>query len=333
MVVASTLSVIGISLLLFLVVSALARWARSAAAPSGSGANEIESNTAARHIYRSVITAFGFAAALLVAVSSLAVVLPELYGLPLALAPGIAMSGGLLLFASTAAPRTPRSVSAVTRASLESRHFWSFGGPRDFLPPLLISFSLIAFLLWAGPRSSVDEDGLYRTITIVSGDTTSISGPYPGCFYGGPLIGVTLLLLGSTVAALGRIATTPAPPRATADGDDGYWRRATTRVVSTMTTTALLAYFAGVTLMAGVATRSAATTSVVSGEAPAAPAITGAAIMLIGGALLALASLVLGLVAVNLSTTIVRQASAFPSISPIPEGLKNTTSSGRASRD
>lgn len=307
MVISPALVIITTAILLLLALSALVRWARQVG-PSSIAASESPSNTAARHIHRSVVIAFVFAAILVLAIAALATAMPGLFGLPLALAPGVAMSAGLLLFACTTAPRTVDT--PTRRASLDSRHFWSFGGPRDFLPPLLTSFALIAFLLWTGASSSADETGLYRTITVISGDTTSISSPYPGWFYGGPLIAVTLLLLGSALAALARIATTPAPPLLSADGEDSHWRRAATRVVSTMTTAALLAYFGGVAIMAGITTRSASTTHTSSGEVLDDRAIVTATTMLIGGTILALASLASALAAIALSTTLLRRASA-----------------------
>ncbi|WP_104135704.1 hypothetical protein [Cryobacterium sp. Y62] len=220
---------------------------------------------------------------------------PGWYGLPLMLAPGLAAVAGLLVFA-LAPTRMVSTGSSKRSADLLPRRPWSYGPAWGFLLPLIAAAAVIAFAIVAGFASSPTPDGSYRSITVGS----STSGPYPGWFYGLPLIGLTVLLAAATLFALGRIASSP---RSESFGElDRIVRVLATRVVMQLSSGALFLYFGGVLLFAGWATTNAATVfapgdgGVVSNVQPAAfiglsEVIVGLLMALLGGVLVVLSLL------------------------------------------
>lgn len=219
---------------------------------------------------------------------------PGWYGLPLMLAPGLAAVAGLLVFALT--PTRMVSTGASRRsADLSPRRPWSYGPAWGFLLPLIAAAAVIAFAIVAGFASSPQPDGSYRSITVGPGT----SGPYPGWFYGLPLIGLTVLLAAATLFALGRIASSPRSDRF---GElDRIVRVLATRVVMQLSSGALFLYFGGVLLFAGWATTNAATVfapggGVVSNVQPTAfiglsEVVVGLLVALLGGVLVVLSVL------------------------------------------
>jgi len=220
------------------------------------------------------------------------------YGLPLLVAPGIAVAIGVLVFALLSARivsyRGPRR-----SASLMPRTAWCYGPAWGFLLPLIAAGAVIAFAIAAGLASSQQPDGAFRSIRI----GTSVTGPYPGWYYGVPLIAVTVLLAGVTVFALGHIASAP---RSAADNDpidelDRIVRILSTRTVMQLSSGALFLYSGCVSMVAGWATSNAATTfasgsRVLQHRQPAtAIGVTeisvGVAFALLGGVLLTLSIL------------------------------------------
>lgn len=239
---------------------------------------------------RRALAAVGLSIVLFVAVAWIGIAAPQLLGLPLGLAPGIAVSGGLLLFAATPSARIARQES--TSASLDPRAPWSFGRRGTFALPLTVAGALIAFLVWTGISSSPDENGLRRTISL--GDATSMStaSPYPGWFYGLPLILVTVALAVTTMLALARVSTTPSMPAVALTELDRRWREASTRVITHLSTAALLGYFGGTAFIAGQATHSVATVLDASGYADRQPESAAGITMMVAGAALAATGLV-----------------------------------------
>ncbi|WP_104081794.1 hypothetical protein [Cryobacterium sp. Y11] len=220
---------------------------------------------------------------------------PGWYGLPLMLAPGLAAAAGLLVFALTPT-RVVSARSSRRSADLLPRRPWSYGPAWGFLLPLIAAAAVIAFAIVAGLASSPQPDGGYRSITVGS----STSGPYPGWFYGLPLIGLTVLLTAATLFALGRIASSPRSERF---GEiDRIVRVLATRVVMQLSSGALFLYFGGVLLFAGWATTNAASVfapdggGVVSNVQPAAfiglsEVVVGLLVALLGGVLVVLSVL------------------------------------------
>ncbi|WP_129590539.1 hypothetical protein [Cryobacterium aureum] len=219
---------------------------------------------------------------------------PGWYGLPLMLAPGLAATLGLLVFA-LCPTRIVTDRSSRRSADLVPRRVWSYGPAWGFLLPLSAAVAVVVFAIIAGLASSAQLDGAFRSITIGS----STSGPYPGWYYGLPLIGLTVLLAAATLFALGGIASAARSERF-AELDRAV-RILATRVVMQLSSGALFLYFGGVLLFAGWATRNAATVFAPGGVAlssaqPAAAiglteVIVGLVAALLGGVLVILSIL------------------------------------------
>jgi hypothetical protein len=86
----------------------------------------------------------------------------------------------------------------------------------------------------------------------------AVASPYPGWFYGVPLISMTIVLASLVLLTLHRIA---AAPRNSAPGlrdVDSAIRRQLTGFVMFLASCSLLIYFGGVVLVAGMTTQNAA---------------------------------------------------------------------------
>ncbi|WP_140425732.1 hypothetical protein [Cryobacterium sp. N19] len=219
---------------------------------------------------------------------------PGWYGLPLMIAPGLAATLGLLVFA-LCPTRIVTDRASRRSADLMPRRVWSYGPAWGFLLPLTAAATVVAFAIIAGLASSPQPDGAFRSITIGS----STAGPYPGWYYGLPLIGLTVLLAAATLFALGRIASA-ARSEQFSDLDRAV-RILATRVVMQLSSGALFLYFGGVLLFAGWTTSNAATVFAPGGVAlssvqPAAAiglteVIAGLVVALLGGVLVILSIL------------------------------------------
>jgi hypothetical protein len=209
---------------------------------------------ARRRIFLAVAVTIAVAAILLRASTSL----PGLLGLPLALAP--TLSGALGLLAYAALP--PRSVAVAEdeprEADLAPR------GPGDratraaLVGPAVLTLLTVALLVATGTTAIPDETGLGRRIGFETAHQGSASGPYPGWFYGVPLLVGTAVLALATVVALRRVSTTPAFPRQELLPFDRQWRRTSVRVLSALTCAALSLQLGGLSLIGGSALRNAA---------------------------------------------------------------------------
>ncbi|WP_150308502.1 hypothetical protein [Planctomonas psychrotolerans] len=214
-------------------------------------------NGASRMRALAAITASAVAFAFFFALNE---VRPDAFGLPLLLAPGAAAIVGLtVLGAIPPARMNTVTLSPRRSASLAPRRPWSFGPPWAYLIPLTAAVSAAIFTTLAGMSSTVADDGTYRAIRVSLGDATSTSTPYPGWYYGVPLLIMTALLTAATLFALARIASAPAPADEALTEADRILRIASTRVVMKVSSGALFAYFGGALFFAGQATRNAAT--------------------------------------------------------------------------
>lgn len=245
---------------------------------------------AVRHAQRRAVVAVVFSIAMFVAISSVAFAAPQFLGIPLAAAPGLAVSGGLLLFAAT--PPAPVPKRERNSALLRPRLPWSFGPKWSFLLPLAVAAGFIIFLIWAGITSSPDARGLYRTISVSGDATSSTASPYPGWFYGAPLIVVTVVLAISTILALVRISSTPSLPAAELAHLDHHWRNISTRVITKLSTAAMLGYFGGAAFIAGQATHNVASSRGINDYVLRQPEFAIGATLLVAGSVLAIAALV-----------------------------------------
>ncbi|MBT1173423.1 hypothetical protein JS528_08695 [Bifidobacterium sp. MA2] len=184
--------------------------------------------------------------------------LPEYRYLPAALTPGLATIACLLTlampFPGTSSLPTP-SDDDVRVASLRTREPWTYARRYVLAQPLLVAALLIVYLCFTMATASADDMGLMTSIALDHGDGTSASsGPYPGSYYAIPLIGVTLLLVGSTCAALWRVAHVPGDPDPRHARADRLWRVELTRFATFLSVGAMLAYASAVLEVAGAAT-------------------------------------------------------------------------------
>lgn len=178
-------------------------------------------------------------------------------GLLLAIAPGAATAIALLGFITYPSPRY--AARNVRSASLGPRAPRRYLSRRAITGPIAAAGGLVLFLVYTGVSASPDESGLSRTIAREDESGMQVAGPFPGWYYGFPLIVLTLLLAALTVTAVWRIAAAPAEPDARSQAFDTYWRRRTSQLVVLLSTVTLLAYTAGVLFFAGSATRRVAT--------------------------------------------------------------------------
>jgi hypothetical protein len=255
--------------------------------------NEVQESLAAgvvQHAERRVVIAIGFTIAVFTAIASIGFAAPQLLGVPLAIAPGLAVSGALLLFAASVPPLA--SNPAINSAVLKRRHPWSFGPRWTFIAPLGIAAAFVAFLIVTGITSSPDSNGLYRGISVTDATTSSTASPYPGWFYGLPLMVVTVVLAMSTLLALRRVSATPSLPNTRLAPLDRHWREVSTLVITKLTTAALLSYFGGTAFIAGQATHNAATSfAATAGTAIREPDFAAGVTFQIIGGILALSGL------------------------------------------
>ncbi len=197
------------------------------------------------------VAAVALAIVLFVAMFRLSIGMTGLVGLPVALAAGFSASAGLLLYSALPPAKLP--AAAKSSAVLVRREPWSFAPRRAFAIPLASMAAFVLFLVATGITSSPDEQGRYRQISIATADTASSAGPYPGWFYGIPLIVATLVLAASAYLALRRIAGAPALPDPRMARLDRRWREISTRVVLRLATGAFLGYFGGTAVFGGMA--------------------------------------------------------------------------------
>ena len=247
--------------------------------------------------WRAVAT-LGSAAGVLVAGAAWNQADPESYGLPLLLAPGAAASLGLLVFA-VFPPARLEGQTGRRVASLTPRYPWSLGPRWSYLLPLGSAIAVIVFAILAGLASSPSDDGHYRSISFDFGDYSSSAGPYPGWYYGVPLIAMTVALLATTVLALWRISAAPRPAVAALRAPDSALRILAIRTVMRLGSGALFGYAGGVLGFAGLTTGNAARILTAEGQITLQPAgalgtielVAGVLATLVGASLLALAVL------------------------------------------
>lgn len=195
------------------------------------------------------LVAVAFTVVMFLALFRASIALTGLVGLPVALTAGSSASAGLLLYSALPAAKLPAATH--NSAALIRRSPWSFGRRRTFLLPLAVIAAFGAFLVATGVTSSTDEQGRHRLIRIDDALHGSAAGPYPGWFYGVPLLLVTLALAASAFLALRRISSSPALPDPRMAALDRRWREVSTQVVVRLATGALLGYFGGTAVVAG----------------------------------------------------------------------------------
>ena len=210
-------------------------------------------------------------------------VVPYSYGLPFLLAPAFFAIGTVVALTVIGVPApardAPREVDLVARGPLRLGPRWSY------VAPAAAALAAIAFAIVAGLTSSPTQDGHWRGFTLLVANGSSTSSPYPGWYYGIPLMIVTALLLAATCAALVRFSS--APLRGT-PGDREFAilvRRRLTRFVLLAATGSILVYLGSALTVAGMAVSTASAPNLADAGDGALQILGGA--LFIGGMLFA----------------------------------------------
>lgn len=249
--------------------------------------------------------AIALAVGLLVAMVSLGFAIPWALGVPLALAPTVAASGGLLFYAFPGQRAFRVPANSVRSASLEPRSPWTLVRRPSVWLPLGTALGLSSFLIFTGVTAGTDELGRSRQITVSTPISSSSAGPYPGWFYGVPILLGIVVLLASTFIALHRVSKIPAFPMRELADIDRKWRLGSTRIVSAISGTGLLITWGGVMLIAGNALH-----SVNTGTGGSASGVAAGTIFTILGILATIAGMVAITLAALWATTLKKQVTA-----------------------
>lgn len=250
--------------------------------------------------------AIALAVGLLIAMVSLGFAVPWALGVPLAVAPTVAASGGLLFYAFPGQRGFRVPENSVRSASLEPRSPWALARHPSVWLPAGTALGLTLFLVFTGVTASSDEFGRSRSITVSTPFSSSGASPYPGWFYGAPILLGVALLLASTFIALHRISKIPAFPLPELAEIDRKWRLGSTRIVSAISGTGLLVTWAGVMLIAGNALH-----SVNSGADGSASGAAAGMVFTILGMVAFIASMVAITLAALWATTLKKQVTAL----------------------
>lgn len=178
-------------------------------------------------------------------------------GLGAALAPSVAVTAGLLVYAAT--PAAGKRVGTVRTASLEPRRWWSFVPPGPALLWGVAAVLLVGSVIWFGNTAVPDSFGLSRAFGRADGvGGSATAGPYPGWYYGVPIAIGALVLAVVTGVGIWRVSLWPALPGPTLEAADSRWRSRSCEVVLLLSAASLWAQLAGIWFMGGQAIRSVA---------------------------------------------------------------------------
>lgn len=207
---------------------------------------------------RRALIALVSAAATLAVIFALATVVQSWQGRVIFLAPALAGTVGLAVYAATPPHVSPVDERAVRQAALERRSLWS-AVPRGWAWVFAGSLSaVVALLVFTGATASRGYGTADRQVSFVAGNMTSANSVYVGWFYAVPMLLATAMLVVALVFALRRVSSTPALPRAELTHLDDAWRRLTNRVLLTSGAATLLIEFGLVAIPSGLALRNAA---------------------------------------------------------------------------
>ena len=248
------------------------------------------------------VGALVFAVVMFIALFRASIGLTGQVGLPLALTAGLSASGGLLLYSALPAARqqtgrqqtgrqqTTKQAGTGGSGAVLSRNPRTFASRWALVLPVVVLLVYIAFIVAAGVTSSPDELGRYRMLRLENADVSAAASPYPGWFYGLPLLVVAVLMAGSALLALVRVSRSPSLPDPRMAALDRRWREISIRVLLRITTGALLGYLGGIALVAGQAMANAGKSFFSVQGWGIATAVVGAALALAGVVLLVMAA-------------------------------------------
>ena len=239
---------------------------------------------------------------------------PQGYGLPYALAGSIGAVAGLLVHTLLPRPSWPASGDGRVVAELSPRGPTSFARQWVFVLPLASSCVLVLGMLLAGLASATDENGLHRVFQrrglsgwgVEDGGVVDVqygvssSGPFPGWYYGVPVLVGTILLVAVVYWSLRRVAHAPRPASADLFPGDTVLRSLRTQFVMAASSSALAFQIAGLSAITGSVLLGSYLDSVptadldaVPGTVPVEPGHTLALVLLLSAVAVAVAALVL----------------------------------------
>lgn len=245
------------------------------------------------------------------------------YGLPLALAGSAGTLAGLLAYSLYPRPTWNPAAPGRAVADLEPRGATSFARQWVFVLPLASATTLLLGLLLAGIFSSTDEKGLHRAFqrrslsgwAVENGQVTDLqynlssTSPFPGWYYGVPIMIGTILVISIVFWSLRRIATAPRPPSAELFGADTYLRSLRTAFVMAASSSALAFHIAGLAAVTGSVLGSSymdpvptADPAIAPGTVPIEPGHTLALVLILASMVVAVAAVVLLARAITVST-------------------------------
>lgn len=244
----------------------------------------------------------------------------SLLGLPCALAGTVAALAGILLLALQPRPQWPVDRPRFTAAELVPRRATSFAAQWVFILPLVSSLALLAGLIATGLYSATDGNGLhrvyqYRTLSgwgVEAGQVVDVqyniaaTSPFPGWYYGLPIMVCTLMLIGAVYWSLRETALAPRPMRTALFAVDTRLRTLRTRLIMALSAAALGFQVAGLAAITGTVFRSAnletvptADITAASGSVPVEPGHTLSLLLIIFAGVVGVASVVLAVKALG----------------------------------
>lgn len=190
----------------------------------------------------------------------------EGYGVTYALAGGVGALAGLLVYIVCPRPAWGSEEGGRVVAELSPRRPTSFARQWVFVLPLSAAVILILGLLLAGSYSATDEYGLHRVFQrrslagwgVQDGQVVDVqynlstNGPFPGWYYGIPVIICTLLLIAVVYWALHRTATAPRPASTDLFTADTFLRSHRTLFIMCASSAALASQIAGLAAITGI---------------------------------------------------------------------------------
>ncbi len=246
------------------------------------------------------------------------------YGLPFALAGSAGTLAGLLAYSLLPRPSWTSADNGRTIAELQPRGATSFARQWVFALPLASAITLIICLVLTGVYSATDENGLHRVFQrrslagwgVENGQiidvqyTLSASGPFPGWYYGIPVMIGTILTMSAVYWSLRRIASAARPPSTDLFGADGLLRTLKTTFVMAASSSALAFHIAGLAAVTGSVLRSSyqdpvptPDLTITSSTIPVEPGYTLALILILASLVVAVAAVVLLVKALTITTS------------------------------
>jgi hypothetical protein len=193
------------------------------------------------------------------------------YGLPTSLAGSVGAVVGLAAYAVIPRKLWTSDPSAGAVADLTPRRPTSFARQWIFVLPTVAAIILALGLLLAGIYSATDENGLHRVFQrrnlvgwgVKNGQVIDIqynltsTGPFPGWYYGVPVMICTALMILAVYWSLSRTAAAPRPPSAELFHADTVLRGMRTTFIMAASSSALTFQVAGLSAISGNVLRSA----------------------------------------------------------------------------